>query len=189
MSSAEHRHEPSTARRGLADTYSNIRGWPAQSNRGRLSGAPEPRAVGRQTPMWPIRRREVPVPTPLGAAHRTHEDLIVGHHRPDDHCTLRVFLRPDCNFPEIAQVTQGVGIRISPLPFSFMASSFLAPVSLYVFPNRHSFTMRGGASPSPAPSLKPKEPLRHLAAGQMRMSWWYSRPQQPGNSHVIKALR
>jgi len=52
MWSAGPRREPSTVRRGSAGTFSNIRGWPARSLRRRSPGAPEPRAGGRQTPMW-----------------------------------------------------------------------------------------------------------------------------------------
>src|SRR6516165_476554 len=40
-------------------------------------------------------RREVPVPTPLGAAPGTHEDLVVGDYHPNHDRTLGVLLGPD----------------------------------------------------------------------------------------------
>ena len=57
-------------------------------------------------------RCEVSVPPPLAAAHRAHKDLFIGHHHPDDHRSLGVFLGPDRDFPEIAQFTQGVRIEL-----------------------------------------------------------------------------
>jgi hypothetical protein len=55
--------------------------------------------------------REVPVPSPLATAHRTHEDLVVAHHHPDHDRTFGVFLSPDRDFPEIARRSAPIGRR------------------------------------------------------------------------------
>ena len=57
-------------------------------------------------------RREVPGPTPLAAAHRTHENLLISYHHPDDHGSRGVFLGPDRDFPDIAQFSQRVSIEL-----------------------------------------------------------------------------
>src|SRR5262249_20406461 len=57
-------------------------------------------------------RREVSVPASLAAAHRTYEDLLVGHDYPDDYRNLGVFFGPDRDFRQIAQLAQGVRIEL-----------------------------------------------------------------------------
>ena len=66
----------------------------------------------RKAPAGKLQRRgpagcEIPVPSPLGAAPRTHEDLVVGHHYPDHQRGLGVLLGPDRDLPHVAQFAQG----------------------------------------------------------------------------------
>jgi hypothetical protein len=43
------------------------------------------------------------MPTPLGATHRTHKDLIVGYDHPDHHRAVGVLLGPDRDLPHLTK--------------------------------------------------------------------------------------
>src|SRR3954453_4396530 len=60
---------------------------------------------------WPARGK-VPVPAPLGATHRTHEDFVVANDHPDHDRAVWVPLGPDRDLLRLVQFAQNVSIEI-----------------------------------------------------------------------------